>query len=223
MTGFTSGGDKIRKLEYLLADAKAKRCDTLVTQCVFQSNHCRSTALLGNKIGFKTSLLLLGSPLPFNFEGINCLDTSAVEDAVRRRHPGGKTEGWVTGLRLAFGSGYFVNEKILVYVEPSWAGSMGNEDRPKPWAAEGGIQYQGPRDMWKNSTAYYAAAHVRPFDETSWDPGVRVQTGFHVKRDQRSDKLRLGLEEYIGLAILDEFALDYDEAYLTAGTFFDFY
>ncbi len=60
MTGFASGGNKIRKLEYLLADAKAKGCDTLVTQGAFQSNHCRATALLGNKMGFQTCLLLLG-------------------------------------------------------------------------------------------------------------------------------------------------------------------
>lgn len=33
----------------------------------------------------------------------------------------------------------------------------------------------------------------------------------------------LGLEGYIGRAILGEFALDNDEAYLTAGVFFDFY
>lgn len=60
MTGFSSAGNKVRKLEYLLEDAKAKGCDTLVTQGAFQSNHCRTTALMGNKMGFKTSLLLLG-------------------------------------------------------------------------------------------------------------------------------------------------------------------
>jgi D-cysteine desulfhydrase len=60
MTGFASGGNKARKLEYLLADAKARGCDTLVTQGAFQSNHCRATALLGSKMGFRTSLLLLG-------------------------------------------------------------------------------------------------------------------------------------------------------------------
>ena len=100
---------------------------------------------------------------------------------------------------------------------------MGNEDRQKRWPGEGGVQYQRPRDMWNNSTALYAVAHVRAFAMTSWDPGVSVQTGFHVKRDQRSANLRLGLEGYIGLAILGEFALDHDEAYLTAGIFFDFY
>lgn len=60
MTGFATGGNKVRKLEYLLEDAKAKGCDTLVTQGAFQSNHCRATALLGNKMGFRTSLQLLG-------------------------------------------------------------------------------------------------------------------------------------------------------------------
>lgn len=60
MNGFATSGNKLRKLEYLLKDAKAKGCDTLVTQGAFQSNHCRATALLGVKMGFKTSLLLLG-------------------------------------------------------------------------------------------------------------------------------------------------------------------
>jgi hypothetical protein len=124
---------------------------------------------------------------------------------------------------LAFGVSYHLNEKMMIYVEPSWAWSMGNEDRQKRWAAEGGIQYQGPRDMWNDSTAFYAAAHMRAFDETDWDPGVSIQTGFHVKRDRHSSNLRLGLEGYVGRAILGEFALDYDEAYLTAGIFFDFY
>jgi hypothetical protein len=66
-------------------------------------------------------------------------------------------------------------------------------------------------------------AALRPFGETSWDPGVGFQTGFHVKLGRRSENLRLGLEGYIGLAILDEFALEYDETYLTTGFFFDFY
>ncbi|MBC2709554.1 MAG: DUF1207 domain-containing protein [Desulfosarcina sp.] len=124
---------------------------------------------------------------------------------------------------LAFGLGYFLSDEILIYVEPSWACSMGNEARQKPWAVEGGLQYQEPHNMWNGSTAFYAAAHVRAFEETSWDPGVSAQVGFHITRDQRSSNLRLGLEGYIGRAILGEFALDYDEAYLTAGFFLDFY
>lgn len=60
MTGFATGGNKIRKLEYILADAKAKGCDTLLTQGAFQSNHCVATTLLGVKAGFRASLQMLG-------------------------------------------------------------------------------------------------------------------------------------------------------------------
>ena len=52
---------------------------------------------------------------------------------------------------------------------------------------------------------------------------IEYRFGVHVKIDQRSSNLRLGVEGYIGRAILGEFALDYDEMYLTAGIFFDFY
>ncbi|SCY85502.1 DUF1207 domain-containing protein [Desulfoluna spongiiphila] len=124
---------------------------------------------------------------------------------------------------LAFGMGIYLNQELFIYVEPSWAWSLGNDDRQKRWAAEGGLQYQGPHDLWNNSTAFYAAAHVRAFDETSWEPGVSLQAGFHVTRDQNSSNLRIGLDAYTGRAILGEFALDYDESYLTLGIFFDFY
>lgn len=124
---------------------------------------------------------------------------------------------------LAFGLSYFLNERFTIYVEPSWAWHMGNTQRQEPWAIEGGLNYEGPRKMWNGSTAFYAATHLRAFDETDWNPGVSVQTGLHVKRSRSSSNLRLGLEGYIGRAILGEFALDYDEAYLTLGIFFDFY
>ena len=63
----------------------------------------------------------------------------------------------------------------------------------------------------------------RTFDETDWEPGVSVPTGVHVKRDARSSNLRLGIEGYVGRAILGEFALNDDEMCLTVGIFFDVY
>lgn len=42
--GIELGGNKIRKLEFLLADALAKGCDSVVTIGGEQSNHCRATA-----------------------------------------------------------------------------------------------------------------------------------------------------------------------------------
>ncbi|MFZ9678396.1 MAG: pyridoxal-phosphate dependent enzyme, partial [Quisquiliibacterium sp.] len=42
MLGLTPGGNKTRKLEFLVADALAKGADTLVTCGAPQSNHCRA-------------------------------------------------------------------------------------------------------------------------------------------------------------------------------------
>lgn len=57
-TGLAGGGNKTRKLEYLLADAKKYGADTLVTIGGFQSNHARQTAAAAAKFGFACELIL---------------------------------------------------------------------------------------------------------------------------------------------------------------------
>lgn len=58
ITGGPEAGNKIRKLEYLLADAQARGADTLVTCGGIQSNHARATAIVGAQLGMKSVLLL---------------------------------------------------------------------------------------------------------------------------------------------------------------------
>lgn len=57
-TGLAGGGNKARKLEYLVADAQKKGADTLVTVGGFQSNHARQTAAAAAKFGFNCELVL---------------------------------------------------------------------------------------------------------------------------------------------------------------------
>ena len=57
-TGLAVGGNKTRKLEYLIADAKAQDADTLVTIGGLQSNHARQTAAAAAKFGFSCELVL---------------------------------------------------------------------------------------------------------------------------------------------------------------------
>ena len=59
-TGLALGGNKTRKLEFLLGDALAKGCDTLVTLGAAQSNHCRQTAAAAAKAGLRCELILNG-------------------------------------------------------------------------------------------------------------------------------------------------------------------
>lgn len=58
LTGSELSGNKVRKLEFLLADAKAKGADTVITCGGAQSNHCRATALAAARCGLKSVLLL---------------------------------------------------------------------------------------------------------------------------------------------------------------------
>lgn len=60
LTESVASGNKIRKLEYLLYDAREKGCDTLITCGGVQSNHCRATAAVAVRMGFACHLLLRG-------------------------------------------------------------------------------------------------------------------------------------------------------------------
>jgi D-cysteine desulfhydrase len=58
LLGLTAGGNKTRKLEFLVADALEKGADTLITCGAVQSNHCRLTLAAAVKEGLKCRLVL---------------------------------------------------------------------------------------------------------------------------------------------------------------------
>ena len=60
-TGLALGGNKTRKLEFLVGDALAQGADTLITVGAAQSNHCRQTAAAAAKAGLQCELLLNGT------------------------------------------------------------------------------------------------------------------------------------------------------------------
>lgn len=64
LTGFALGGNKARKLEFLLGDALAKGADILVTGGGPQSNHARTTAAAARKVGMDVKIVFFGEPPP---------------------------------------------------------------------------------------------------------------------------------------------------------------
>jgi D-cysteine desulfhydrase len=64
LTGLAGGGNKTRKLEYLLADAIDRHCDVVITAGGPQSNHCRQTAAACAVAGLECHLVLGGEPAP---------------------------------------------------------------------------------------------------------------------------------------------------------------
>jgi len=61
-TGLAFGGNKTRKLEFLVAEAQAQGAKTLITAGAVQSNHCRQTAAAAARFGFDCVLVLAGEP-----------------------------------------------------------------------------------------------------------------------------------------------------------------
>ena len=57
-TGLATGGNKTRKLEFLVGEAMQQKADMLVTQGAVQSNHVRQTAAAACKVGMKCHVLL---------------------------------------------------------------------------------------------------------------------------------------------------------------------
>ena len=57
-TGLSTGGNKTRKLEFLMAEAEAMGAEVIVTQGATQSNHARQTAAFAAKLGLHCHLLL---------------------------------------------------------------------------------------------------------------------------------------------------------------------
>jgi len=59
-TGLAFGGNKTRKLEFLVAEAREQGAKTLISGGALQSNHCRQTAAAAARFGFECILVLTG-------------------------------------------------------------------------------------------------------------------------------------------------------------------
>ncbi len=68
LNGLATGGNKLRKLEFLLGDALAKGCDTIITSGTVQTNHGRLTAAACAKLGL-ACILVLTEPDDGVYEG----------------------------------------------------------------------------------------------------------------------------------------------------------
>jgi len=74
MSSMELSGNKVRKLEFLLPEAKKKGADTVVTCGGIQSNHCRATAAACVRVGLKCHLILRAESPSAPFDGNLLLD-----------------------------------------------------------------------------------------------------------------------------------------------------
>ncbi|OWT76965.1 MULTISPECIES: D-cysteine desulfhydrase [unclassified Achromobacter] len=90
-TGLSTGGNKTRKLEFLMAEAEAQGADMVMTQGATQSNHARQTAAFAAKLGMDCHLLLedrtQSQDVNYNKNGNVLLDY--LHGATTEKRPGG--------------------------------------------------------------------------------------------------------------------------------------
>jgi L-cysteate sulfo-lyase len=90
-TGLSTGGNKTRKLEFLMAEAQAAGADLVMTQGATQSNHARQTAAFAARLGMACHILLedrTGSNnVNYNANGNVLLDH--LHGATTAKYPGG--------------------------------------------------------------------------------------------------------------------------------------
>lgn len=93
LTGLATGGNKTRKLEFLLGEALSRGCDVILTEGAVQSNHCRQTAAACARLGLECALVVNGDE-PEVYQGNLLLDrlfgarihfVGAVDAAARHR------------------------------------------------------------------------------------------------------------------------------------------
>jgi L-cysteate sulfo-lyase len=90
-TGLSTGGNKTRKLEFLMAEAELQGADMVMTQGATQSNHARQTAAFAAKMGMACHILLedrtRSNNANYNNSGNVLLDH--LHGATTEKHPGG--------------------------------------------------------------------------------------------------------------------------------------
>ena len=73
LTGLATGGNKVRKLTFLMGEALRQHADVVITTGAQQSNHARQTAAAAAKLGLRCVLVLRGDP-PADPQGNYLLD-----------------------------------------------------------------------------------------------------------------------------------------------------
>lgn len=134
-TGLALGGNKTRKLEFIIADAMAQGADSILTWAGAQSNWCRQIAAAARRVGIQPFLVIFKRPgLPAEVDGNLLLDELFGAD--------------ITVFELEKGASISELERVQKYVDV--VASRAKESRRKPYLAPiGGSRSEGSmRDPW---------------------------------------------------------------------------
>ncbi|MGA8943867.1 MAG: D-cysteine desulfhydrase family protein [Thermoactinomyces sp.] len=146
LTGLAFGGNKLRKLEYLIGEALAKSCDLVLTGGSPQSNHARLTTAVANKAGLETWLCFAGT-----------------KTGVRQ---GNLLLNHIMGARMIY-SGVYGSESLLRAMEEKAAQAREEGRRPYviPVGGSTPVGDYGYVQAWQELEQQRSIYQLDPFDE----------------------------------------------------------
>ncbi len=136
LTGLAFGGNKSRKLEYVMADALRKKADTIITWASVQSNWCMQTAAAARMLGLKPIIVLFKTDdLAPGYDGNLLLDYILEADIRVREAPKGTPVKSVQALEILRDMAAEVRARgFKPYVVPV-GGSLVRGDMDQPFGA----------------------------------------------------------------------------------------
>ena len=217
------GGNKPRKLEFIMGDAERKNKNVLVTGGGIGTNHGLATAIFGKRKGFQVALGLFNQPL-----------TDHVRKNLRLFHAYG-AEMKLTGGMVGFGIYFYVTERLrrprAYFVDPggsSAVGTLGYVDA----GLELGLQVKN-REMPEPEKVYVAAGSCGTLAGTALGlklaglksrvigiqvaPSLVTNTRLSLKLARRTHALMKGLDPGVPDLELNEGDVTVDGAYLGEG------
>jgi len=120
-TGLAFGGNKVRKLEFVLADALKKKADVIVTIGGLQSNWARQTAAAARRCGMDTVLILNGEE-PEAYQGNLLLDQILGCDVRFSAMTPEQEEAEISGERVVTG---VIAEELMAQGKTPYVASLG--------------------------------------------------------------------------------------------------
>ena len=142
LTGLAFGGNKSRKLEFILADARQRGFQTVVTWGSLQSNWCLQLAAAASKIGLKPVLVLFKTyDLPFTYDGNIFLEKLLGAEIIVKDSP-------VRGKSLDQELAFYVLQDLVDKNKEKW---------PRPYLVSvGGSATGGHLDQPLGALAYFS-------------------------------------------------------------------
>ncbi len=99
------GGNKVRKLEWILADAQRRGRRAVITAGAYGSHHCLATALFARQAGLRATLILYPQPMTRHVEAILAADAATGARIVKARSIPGAAVGAARGFAACLAAG----------------------------------------------------------------------------------------------------------------------